>query len=98
MRPLDMAFIGAGVLQVVFVTAWGIERARANDRLYPVALVCLGAIDPSECVPQTAVSVITSMEPSALPSMCLTYAEEQLAPTAVVKPGDYVKIMCERRS
>ncbi len=32
-----------------------------------------------------------------LPSMCLTYAEEQLAPTAVVHPGEYLKIMCEHR-
>ena len=72
-----------------------------SSLLYPVVLICLAGVQEAECVPQTALTVIRDIEPTALPQMCIVYAEAALARTALAPkldevPQRYVKVLCER--
>ena len=65
--------------------------------LFPIVLICLlGA--PDDCTRQTALDVITNVEPSPLPFQCLSNGQFAAAGSPLShKPGVYSKVICERR-
>jgi hypothetical protein len=85
------------ILPIVFALCAIVPANAGEKKLYPTVLVCPGAILPQECQGPNALSVISSIEPSTNPIMCLMYAQEQLAKTAVVHSGEFLKVMCEAR-
>lgn len=66
--------------------------------LYPIILICLAGVPKAECVPQTALRVVTDIEPSKLPQMCIEYGEFAAAKMRIATGSDvYTKVMCEHR-
>ena len=61
----------------------------------PLILVCLAGQLPYQCTPHTALDVVRG-EPAQNETMCAKYAEMQMARTALVREGTWLKIGCTR--
>lgn len=63
----------------------------------PLILICLAGQAPYECTPYTALDVVRG-EPAQNEVTCALYAQEQLARTALVREGTWLKIGCMREN
>lgn len=63
-----------------------------------VILICAAAVHPSACTREAALTVIDYPERQASDLACMRRAQMVAGATPLVRPGDYVRVLCERRA